>query len=136
SAEQRPTVTTAGSAARATDSVTGTVGLVAEQVDVQEVHTNATPAGAARAASATVATTTTVATNAEQRHHGASRQQLHVLAVDLNDAQNVRHQILLGKEVPSDFLGQEHFIGGHTDSAPHTLPHRAHKTISTLHLSR
>ncbi|MFZ2118869.1 MAG: hypothetical protein WAU83_20565, partial [Pseudonocardiaceae bacterium] len=45
-----------GATAIATDAVTGAVGLVTEQVDVQEIDAEAAPAGAAVATDAAVAT--------------------------------------------------------------------------------
>jgi hypothetical protein len=102
SAGDRPTLTTIGAAARTTESVTCAVGLVTEQVEVDEVETKATPAGAARATGTAVAAPPSAATSAEHRHHGTGRQQLHVLAIDLSNTQYSRHEILLGKGNPGD----------------------------------
>jgi hypothetical protein len=105
----------------ATEAITGAVGLITERVDVQDVKTEAASADAPGATLATIATTATAATGTEHRQNSTSRQQLHVLTVDLSKAQYVRHQILLGKVVPAT-PGPQHLIGGITDLAPHTLP--------------
>ena len=52
---------TVGGAARSTDTVTGAVGLVTEQVDVQQIETDAAPTLAAIAAISTEAAVGTVA---------------------------------------------------------------------------
>src|SRR5437868_1629262 len=82
SANDRPTLAAVTVAARAAVTVTGAVGLVAEQVQVDEVETEAAPTYATLATRATIATTAGPA-GLEQRQHGPSGQQLNVLAVDL-----------------------------------------------------
>jgi hypothetical protein len=121
SAPESSTSTTIGVAARATDSVTGFIVLVAEQVDVQEVNTKTTLALATVAPDAAIAAPAAVTVRAEQRHHGTSRQQLHVLSLNLSKAQCIRHQILLGK-APPGVPGEKYLISDIADSVLHTLP--------------
>jgi hypothetical protein len=113
--------TTIGAAAGAAKAVTGAVGLVSEQVDVQEIKTEAAPADAAVAAHAAVAATAAAAPSAEQGQDGTGWQQLDVLLVDLGKAQGVRHEILLGNVVPV-VPGVKTPHRWHADSVMHTLP--------------
>src|SRR5262249_8350835 len=92
SAAQRPTVAAVTGATLTADTITSVVGLVAEQVDVEDVQADPAAAHAALATRTTVAAATGIAIGAEQRHHSPGWQQLRVLAVDLNKAQCVRHQ--------------------------------------------
>src|SRR5918998_5077 len=105
-------------AAIAAEAVAGTVGLVTERVDVQDVEPEAAPAVTTIAAHATIATTAgviaahaaaltaTATAGVEQRQDGTGRQQLHMLPIDLHKAQCVRHQILLGNMTPGGPGGQ------------------------------
>jgi hypothetical protein len=73
------------------------------------------------AALATVATTATPATgSAEHRQNGTSGQQLNALPVNLSKAQCVKHKS--PKRLSRGPPGQQHLIGGITDSALHILP--------------
>src|SRR5436305_14139043 len=105
SALQRTTVTAVSVAAGATDTVTGVVDLVAEQVDVEDVEADAATTLTALATIAGVAATATTVVERQQRHHGASRQQLHVRTVGLNKAQCVRQDRKSGGEGEGDGRG-------------------------------
>ncbi|HWR47212.1 MAG TPA: hypothetical protein VN327_06295 [Pseudonocardiaceae bacterium] len=91
SAAHGSTFTADAIAASAAGTVASTVGLVAEQVDVEDVKTEAATADAALATPAAV-TATAATTSAEHRQDGTGRQQLHVLTIDLSKAQCVRHK--------------------------------------------
>jgi hypothetical protein len=73
SAPEGSTKTTIGVAACAAESISGAVGLVTEQVDVQEVQAETTATGATLAPDAAISTTAASTAGAEQRHHGTSR---------------------------------------------------------------
>jgi hypothetical protein len=105
--DNRSTGATVGATAIASDAVTSTVGLVAEQIDVQEVDAQATPTGAAVTTDAAIAAVTGVAaasstmatavaaTSADHGKDSTGGKQLYVLSVNLSKAQCVRHEILL-----------------------------------------
>jgi hypothetical protein len=87
----RGTADTASTGATCTTyAATGQVGLVTEQVDVDEVGTEAASTDATRTTQSAVAATATP-NGAEQRQHGTRWQQLHALLVELGQAQCVRH---------------------------------------------
>jgi hypothetical protein len=80
--------TTITGTARSAIATTCSVGLIAQQVDVDEVGAEAAVALATSATHAALATTATTDC-AEQRHHGTARQQLGTLPIELSPAQCV-----------------------------------------------
>jgi hypothetical protein len=82
-----------GGATGAANSITGTVGLVPQYVDIKDAEANATSATAASTSSAAVSAAT--APPDEQGHDGTGREQLHVLTINLSKAHCIRHVILL-----------------------------------------
>ena len=78
-----------GAATIATVGVSGAVGLVAGQGNVQDVEADATPRAAAVAAGAAITAVAGVAFSAAHHEHGhddTTREQLDVLAVDFSEA--------------------------------------------------
>jgi hypothetical protein len=79
---------TIAGATHAAVAATRGVGLITQQVDVDEVGTQASPADAAAATDATLATTATTDCG-EHGHQGTARQQLGTLSIEVSQAQCV-----------------------------------------------
>jgi hypothetical protein len=80
--------TTIAGATRSPIATTCGIGLVAQQVDVDEIGTQATPADATAATDTALATTAS-ADGADQRHQRPLRQQLGTLPLELSRVQCV-----------------------------------------------
>jgi hypothetical protein len=85
SAADGPSGATITGATHATEAASRSVGLIAQQVDVDEVGAYASPADAPAATDTTLATTATTDC-AEQGHQGTVRQQLGTLPIEVSQA--------------------------------------------------
>jgi hypothetical protein len=83
-----PSATTITGATHSAVTATRGIGLVAQQVDVDEVGPQASPADAAAATDAAVATTA-YTDGADQGHQGPVREQLGTLPIEVSQAQCV-----------------------------------------------
>ncbi|MBV8995345.1 MAG: hypothetical protein JO287_16980 [Pseudonocardiales bacterium] len=88
SAAEGPSGATVTGSTRTAEAATRSVGLITQQVDVDEVGTNASPADATAATDTTLATTAPT-NRAEQGHQGTARQQLGMLPIEVSQAQCV-----------------------------------------------